>query len=428
MEELNQNDKKFRPKRPAPALIAFCRRAHTQNVFRAGLLLGLPILLFAPALGRIDQFGPINDFSLHARYTREWFETQKLTTPHFLNSALTIACKWAVPAISAIGLEPLSYIDAELIVAQAMYVLAAIVIYCVLRWCAPTAAAQHPNWLLLAGLTLLLVGPITLFTLVNNNLYTGYFPPANVYHNPTTLALKPFALATVAAVAVFLGPPASSNIRLGRWSLLLAALVILMTLAKPSYTICLVPALLLLVALDAGLRRSGRAWLAVAVIGVAGILVLAWQYWLVYGQPGSNLIFYPFLMVRDPEAIAWLKFSMSIAFPAGVAVFYFRRVRENIAFRLGWLCFAISCLYYFLLAEGARTDHNNFGWGCQVALFVLFVLSFGVLLEDGAAQQAGTSPPTPLAYATCWSLFGMHLTSGLLFYFSHLNGTGTYWY
>ena len=89
-----------------------------------------------------------------------------------------------------------------------------------------------------AAVALMLIAPITIFTWSQQNLYFGYIP-AHVYHNPTQVALKPFALLFfVAALRVF-----SDRVRRALFIALTFALGLCATLAKPSLSICLIPAL-----------------------------------------------------------------------------------------------------------------------------------------------------------------------------------------
>jgi hypothetical protein len=389
---------------------------------RAGLaillVLGLPILLFAPILDRIDQFlGPLGDFPVHARYAQQWAEQGILRTPHFLNAILTMAVKQAIPK--------LDYQAAELVVAQLMYVLASASLYGVLCWIAPGFAARRPIWLALASTSLLLVGPVTIFTIFNQNLYKGYLPPANVYHNPTILVLKPLALASFGVFVYFLEGSSLSAAATWGCSIVLALTTALATLAKPNYTMCIVPAGLLLVVIDPQFRRSSRAWLAALVVAGTGGAVLFWQYELTYAMASqTGLVFRPFYIsaLQDPGGRGWLKFFASIAFPGCVAVVFFARARYSTALRLAWIGFAVACCFHYsLIEEGYRAGHQNFGWGCQVMLFILFTFSLGLLLGE---MSSGYRPGT----AVCWLIYGMHLASGVIFYQSARMGLGGLWW
>jgi hypothetical protein len=398
-------------------LLELSRWPSIQGAWRLLILLGLSAALFVPILDVLYHYGPLSDYLTHAKYIKEWVEKGVLATPHFLNSTLTLAVKAVFPS--------LEYVVAELIVSGIMYALAAIAVYRTLRWTAPTVAARHPNWLALAGLTLLLVEPITVFTFVGSNLYEGYFHPANVYHNPTILILKPLALVSLSYLVYLMSAADLSPARAWTLAIVLFVLVVLATLAKPNFTMCLVPAAVFACAIDPGLRRSWHAWLAAVMTAIPGILILGWQYVLTYQQPGADsvVVFHPFVMVRDLEHIAWLKFISSIAFAACTLVLYWRRAWQNLALRLAWLTCAVAFLYYYTLAEGGgRMPHDNFGWCCQISLFVLFVVTFGFLLETGAhIRDEKTSPFTALAPAVCWTLYGMHLACGLMMYLLQLN-------
>jgi hypothetical protein len=389
------------------------RSAPAQAFYRWLLVVGFPIAAFGPILLSTQQLRNYNDFAGHAKFARLWYETGRLTTPHFLNSAMVIGAQRLVP--------DLSFAEAQWLVSLAMHVAVSVAVYVILKRAAPQFAQSHPNWLTLASVSLLLVGPITLLTVLNHNLYTGYFPPANVYHNPTILVLKPLALLSFWLIVCLL---TKISLQPAGWMASLAAaalLIVLATLAKPNYTTCLLPALLVLVVADPRLRRSWRAWSAASAVAVAGIGVLAWQYSFTYGSDQQvDIRFSPFLLWPHLGNLPFLKFLFSIAFPLAVFAFV-PGARGPVALRLGWWGFFFSCVFYYTFYEQWRALAFNFGWGCQIMLFLLFIFSLAFTLEwwqsaDGGARHPGT--------AACFILYGMHLACGILFWLVYYNGLG----
>src|SRR5207248_602892 len=132
---------------------------------------------------------------------------------------------------------------------------------------------------------------------------------------------------------------------------------------------------------------------------------------------------------------SWLlpKFILSILFPLTVYLLYFRRATQDFALNLSWLIFLIGSFYaYFLAESGPRFDAGNFGWGAQIALFILFVWSVKFLIRQEIATRGECVGATKRSKrcVTCIMAFGLHLVSGFgwyVVYLSTLNVRYTWW-
>ncbi|MCY3831583.1 MAG: hypothetical protein OXG85_01125 [Chloroflexi bacterium] len=104
------------------------------------------------------------------------------------------------------------------------------------------------------GLTIL--APVTIWS---NQFMIGYLNPI-VYHNPTSIAARLFVIPlSLLALFVFCGHPRTANQRVYT-TLLSASVVLLGTLAKPSFTVVLLPGCCLF-ALWRLFRRQRVDWL-----------------------------------------------------------------------------------------------------------------------------------------------------------------------
>ena len=164
----------------------------------------------------------------------------------------------------------------------------------------------------------------------------------------------------------------------------------LCVLAKPNFVLCLVPALALMLFLDARTRRAYGFVFAVAL--PAGAL-LGWQAWLTFttagpGRPQVAVAPFAYLSSQVPDSV-WLlafKLALSVLFPVAVVLADARGAGGDAGLKLAWAAFAVGVLQAYLLAEtGLRRDHGNFLWGAQIAAFVLFAASARTL----AAQALG---------------------------------------
>ena len=87
------------------------------------------------------------------------------------------------------------------------------------------------------------------------------------------------------------------------------------------------------------------------------------------------------------------KFVLSLLFPVGVYVLYFREARTSLRLNLSWLAFLVGASFTYLVAEKKRVLDGNFTWGAQVALFVLFVESVALVVRSTPVNSAGRPAP-----------------------------------
>ncbi|MGA7729694.1 MAG: hypothetical protein WCD37_00330 [Chloroflexia bacterium] len=304
----------------------------------------------------------------------------------------------------------------------------------------------------LLTLCLMMLAPVTLLT--PHELYKGYIA-TNVYHNPTITLAKPLALALfIVMLLVFhgaalqkpsqrlaqrQGAPVAYGAR--RWLIIaaVALLAVLSALAKPSFTLCLLPSIGIYVAVCLVRKARFDYPLLFAGIVLPSICVLLWQYTFTYSDPEfqsqSSIIFAPFLVFGHYVATfgdGVIRFVMSIAFPAVVALLYLKEVLHDRALRLAWLLFWVGAAYSYLLAEtGERATDGNFLWCAQIALYIVFVFTVRFMLlkyfplgADSAASSTVTSPPARMNIkpAVVALLFIVHVVCGVWWYAVHFNG------
>ena len=89
---------------------------------------------------------------------------------------------------------------------------------------------------------IIIAGPLFLLVGIDHKFYFGYIGFA-LYHNPTFILLRPFAVLLWLLIIKYL----FSKINTGMGIFLGILVVILSTLAKPSYIICILPAIGLVV-------------------------------------------------------------------------------------------------------------------------------------------------------------------------------------
>jgi hypothetical protein len=259
------------------------------------------------------------------------------------------------------------------------------------------------------GLTL--AAPLNWLTPASREFYFGYVFP-NALHNPTIVLLRPLALALFLACAACLtakAPPSRA------YAVGLGALTIACALAKPSYLICLLPALAAAWLLQG--RPADRRWWALAAgVIVPGLLVAGAQAWFTLStdrMEPTTIVFAPlkvvFMHTKRDAAMVALKLLLSIVFPLAVAAAFAREALQDAGLRLAWLTFLAGTVYAYGLAEsGERAIHGNFLWSGQAAAAVLFAASGRFLL---ARRRQG--PQGRARGAACALAFLLHVASGI---------------
>jgi hypothetical protein len=349
--------------------------------------------LFAPVVHTAVYAG-VSDFKWHARAAAEWAQGAPLPTPHFLFQAVLVALAPLSPGVD--------WTRRAVWIAIACQAALAMIVCALLRDAVPSSRPVVRT--ALAGavtLALVFVTPVTFASWAARNLYHGYVGIA-VYHNPTLILLKPFAVLLWWETARALdGAP-----RPAAW---LAALTILSGLAKPSHLIALLPAA---AALAAVLAWKGRAsaWRPL-VLGLAlpSAIALGWQFAFRYGGAAS-VEWAPWTAMAYRDAHLGARFVLSALFPLVVLALFPRALLRDRALALAAATFAVGAAYAYLLAEGGDTfTHRNFAWSAQSALFVLFVAAARVVLRESADASARAR------VVMCAAALALHVACGAYF-------------
>jgi hypothetical protein len=268
------------------------------------VLLGATALISWPLFQSLSR--QYTDFGAHLGFAGSLLRTGSTSLPHFV-------FEYGVALFSRLGL---SLTDAAVLLCLIAMVMTALVLFLMLRDGAePWVAAS-------LSLALLVIGPLSLVTLPDRELYLGYMTP-NVYHNPTLILLKPAALGLL-----ILGARAfDEDVASPRWGLVGAAalLSVFSCLTKPSFQICFLPGLGLLTALALVQRKEVDLRLCVLGVALPSLLVLGWQYFVSFGQAGTPEIFFaPLEVIGFLADQVFLKLALSMVFPVLVTAVFFR--------------------------------------------------------------------------------------------------------
>lgn len=373
----------------------------------ATLVSALVVLVFWSALQRNLQLGDYTDILYHAELAAEQLRTGVVNTGYFL-------FHWSAIAISFLtgSME-----QAAIYVVLASRVATALII---LRFFG-LQLSDIGSRLALCALVIgaLIVTPITLFTTTVHNTYMGYIA-INTHHNPTTEVLRPIALASFIALGAWLAAEDSAaRRRTLLW--LFGGLTALSVIAKPSYALCIYPALLFFLPFEFPRSECTRRFAALAAALLPTVMIQIAQYHAYYGEAAdSRIVFQPFAVLHEPIVVLLAKLAASVAFPVAVTWLFPREARSDMHLRFAWRLLLAGLLLHVALAEsGPRMPHGNFGWGSQIALFLLFLAA----LRVWARVLFGSEPKTHRLVASAIVL-ALHLASGFIYLSLYWRGLG----
>lgn len=396
------------------------------DVFAIGLLVVLSAAIFGWVIRwTISGF----DYGFHVQWAQTMAETRSIPFPHFLYHLLVVIGRLLIPVdnIAVSGRPISSYFISAFAVTTMLYVALSLVVYGMLRAAfTGGVSAAAALAVVAAAIGLMIASPITLFTFQIRNLYYGYIVPS-VYHNPTIVLLKPLALLLFGVVSAQI---ISTESKKGA-AALSAALMVLSTLAKPSFSICLLPALGLWIACRSLKKQSVNWQFVLLAVALPAVAVLGWQYYFQFVSQSTAQIALEPLKVMIAHTLAeglspltlLPKFALSILFPVCVYTFYFRDASRSPRLNLAWLVFGVGAAFTYLLSDAGqgRTLAGDFLWSGQVTLFVLFVESALFMARQANVGFAALQRVDWRA-SVCAAVFALHVVSGVIWYASAMLG------
>lgn len=321
-------------------------------------------LIFAPIKYESIILFP-SDYPIHISDAKKWYESGEFFgAPHFLFQILVIMLKVLTGLdwdLAGLGVDLLFY---------------GLMAYLLIRTFSQSELNNHwPSWSrYLLAFTHILVWPIFILYYFDQKFYSGYIG-TNVFHNPTIIVLKPLAFIIYLQVSQLISTREwTLN---GKSSLGIAALLFASTLAKPNYTLVLLPALSLFLVSLPQLRQL-KVWKpAILYVLLPGFLVLLFQFLFHFVRStghGSSIVIAPFAVFETYSSDLGIKFLLSILYPLFVVILFFKSFLKDVRLQFAWLSFAIGAFFtYFIAESGNGLAAGNFGWSGQITLFILFI-------------------------------------------------------
>lgn len=372
----------------------------------------LAVTIFLPIIRRLAETG--YDYQVHIKLAANMLKSGGINTPHFLLQA------------GAILLSPLTGGLLNATVALLLLASAATAVI-ISRYI--SSGKESPLIAILMTLALLIATPVAILFPLDRHLYLGYIG-INLYHNPTMFLLKPLALLSFTYIVNSL----DSATRLPLTALATSSiLTVACAVAKPSYTIVILPALGILLACRIINKRPFDWKFLLFSILIPAVIILLIQYRMTYSTAqiqgvysgNSGIIFAPMAVMNSYSAFLLPKLLLSLLFPLTVLFSYFREAIRDNGLQLSWFACLVGCFYtYFLAESGPRMLQGNFSWSAQISLFILFAASAKLLLKN-SANHAERLEKTKLF--TCTAALTLHLFFGIAFYVAEFVRTELYW-
>lgn len=374
----------------------------------AAVLATLSCLLNVPVTIHCFQVGV--GYAKHLEFAEKMYRTHRLVVPHFLFHFLTIG---------VVEVAGTSFQSAALLVLGVSYGLTGLLVYReTARVLVAAQSSRRALWggaiaALVLGLAVLFIQPILRPN--QSHIYQIGYLWAEPYWSPTYSLMKPLALASAVSALAFLTSTATS-----RFAVMTAAIATAAgALAKPSFVICLMPAVVIL-----GVLRSkdheAVDWKAITLGLLApGAAIVLLEYYLSYSGLGPEgiyrnaVVFAPLKFFRDHQ-VSYLpaKFALSVAFPVAVYLLYWRCARRDLPLNFALLLFAFGAAYALFLAEAQNSGHGNLVWGAYITLFILYLFSATFLVRQ--LKTASWKGMEGVRHIAVIALLLAHLGSGIL--------------
>lgn len=279
------------------------------------------------------------------------------------------------------------------------------------------------KWACLFSLAMMYVGPLYL-PVINSKYYLGQFT-ANPLHNPTTLAVKPFAIGIFFFYCwildehnkvMYSGQVHKKQIICENVSLAVFGMSLLVSAwLKPSFYQIYLPALFAFCVLDCIKTRFKKLKFYIKT-GIAllpmGIMILV-QYVTSFIRTGNNIVVKPFEVWGIFSNNMPGSFILSLAFPI-LAYLLYRGIRKNFvantASIFAMLVFASAFGQFILFSFDIGADAGDFIWGVYLATSIIFMIGIGILWEY--VKKVGINLKSSVAIL----MFCLHLICGIVYF------------
>lgn len=220
----------------------------------------------------------------------------------------------------------------------------------------------------------------------SKNIYLGQGTP-NVWHNPTTLIVRPFAiLITIKSIEIMKAPfPFSDYKNRIKDMLILSILILFSTFAKPSFIQIYFPSIFVFCVVKT-ISSKGKFFpnsVYLLICCLLAFFVLLIQFYLLFinntsienSEPAISLKFLYVMKLNSKNPFVSQFFV--IAFPITILIskIIFKINFSNL-YRFSWIMYVFAFLEASLFVENSRAGHGNFTWSLVLSYNFLFIVAF----------------------------------------------------
>lgn len=259
--------------------------------------------------------------------------------------------------------------------------------------------------------------------------YIGYQSPS-IWHNSTYIVMKLFALLSV-MLYMSISEKYNETLDVKR-VVIFSVLLALTTSVKTNFILAFAPVALLFLVIDGILGVKVKRLLLCALTVIPSLGVVLFQRIVLFGEEtGNKVIVDPLYSVYLRAEKPYFTMILSAAFPVLILlvniIFVLKDTLKDFKKRDGrlthrefifsWGMWFVGFVELLLLREtGARELDDNFAWGYDFCLFMVFIISF-VYFVKNLTEEKIKNKIVKIAYAFVGTaLAGYHLYCGVYFF------------
>lgn len=256
----------------------------------------------------------------------------------------------------------------------------------------------------------------------NKEPYLGQGSP-NVWHNPTTIAVRPLALLVfllvTAEVIKCKDREFEGGISAGK-GILIAILLVLTCLAKPSFVQIFYPAILTLMVLWLIIyhRKNLKLALELLFVCIPSLIVMILQFIVSFysdNKSSGGVTIAPFQVAGLRTDSIPISLLLAAAFP--LLMLILAAIRKKVTWSEGfaWILYLWGLLWRLLLAEtGERASHGNFTWGFILGLYLVWFVGMRSYLDMYWNDQM-VGKKRDAGFVISSIVLALHLISGIYY-------------
>lgn len=240
-----------------------------------------------------------------------------------------------------------------------------------------------------------------------------------IWHNPTNMIVKPFALAGFFLIIQHLRKIQDGSGVSRKESFGLSAVIFLSVLAKPSFFQGFVPALgvYILAQLCRTKFRLFREYCLLCSCFIPGFLIILGQFVIsfLYVKSGQGIGIGWLEVAKAYYPYPLLQLFLVLAFPICYILFFVRTIGKTLEIRLSVLYVLCAWLEFALLYEkGERKFQGNFEWAVCLAYAVIWTVASMLFFKDRSSKSSENKGEKAknIVLSLIWLL---HFLSGLFF-------------